>query len=309
MGKSHALRAIDAFSRGLRKPPVLTNDAAAWGGLSICEWKLPWLDGFDLAENDDFIVAYHSAGSHRVRAACNGPWSEKTSIPGLISVIPPDHKVEYAIDGKVSFSSIHIPRHLLEGLSTSPFVGEPNFRFAFEDAFARSCMQILLDEARSTRSCNFPYVHAVARALVLHLMAAFQRDAIAEGSDEEDHRNTSGRRLDAMLDFIDSQLSEPLSLTDLADKVGVSRAHFARRFRTLTGTSPHRYLTMRRIEKAKQLLGETTDSLAQIALEVGFSNQSHFTQVFHATTGITPSQYRRKSESRFPRAPMDATHS
>lgn len=293
MGKSPALRAVDAFSKGLRRPPVLTNDADAWGGLSICEWQVPWLDGFDLEENDDFIVAYHSAGSHRVRAACRGPWSERTSTPGLISVIPPGHRVEYILGGKVSFSSIHIPRDLLEGLATSPFVGQPDFRFAFEDGFAKSCMQTLLDEARSTRACNFPYVHAVARALVLHLMAAFQRDAIAAGSDEEDHRNTSGRRLDAMLDFIDSQLSEPLSLNDLADKVGVSRAHFARRFRILTGTSPHRYLTMRRIEKAKQLLRNESDSLAQIALEVGFSNQSHFTQVFHVVTGMTPSQYRR----------------
>jgi AraC family transcriptional regulator len=56
--------------------------------------------------------------------------------------------------------------------------------------------------------------------------------------------------------------------------------------------SPHRYLILRRVEKAKQLLHDTSASVAQIALDVGFSNQSHFTQVFHAITGQTPGRYR-----------------
>ncbi|WP_428311851.1 hypothetical protein [Hydrocarboniphaga sp.] len=82
MGELCGLRAVDAFSRGLRAPPTLVNDQQAWGGLSVCEWKLPSLDGFNLDENDDFVVANHSDGSRKVRAACNGPLSEKTSIPG-----------------------------------------------------------------------------------------------------------------------------------------------------------------------------------------------------------------------------------
>jgi AraC family transcriptional regulator len=297
MGELCGLRAVDAFSRGLRAPPVLVNDQEAWGGLSVCEWKLPWLDGFNLDENDDFIVAYHSDGSRKVRAACNGPWSAKTSIPGLISVIPPGRKVEYRIEGEVGFCSIHVPGKLLRGLSESTSAAVPDFRFAFEDEFASSCMQILLSEARSGGSFNFPYVHAVTRALVLHLMRGFVKPELPEAAEAISHNN-SGLKLDAMLDFIDSRLTEPLSLNDLADQVGVSRAHFARRFRTVTGMSPHRYVTQRRVEKAKQMLRETSLCLVQIALDVGFSNQSHFTQVFHAFTGETPSQFRRRAGHR-----------
>lgn len=281
-------RALDAFQRGVRSAPVLANDAEAWGGVGVCEWKLPFLDGFELSENDDFIIAHHSEGSRKVRASCNGPWSQTTSTPGLISVIPPDRRVEYTIEGEVSFSTIHVPRRLLSGLAGQSLVEELGFRFAFEDAFASACIENLLGEARRGGACNFPYVHAMTRALILHLMQGFRSETEAEAPQSD-----SGLRLDAMLDFIDSRLTDPLKVDELAARANVSRAHFIRRFRDVTGMSPHRYITLRRIEKAKELLLTTRLGLAQIALDVGFGNQSHFTQVFHALTGVTPSQFRR----------------
>ncbi|WP_428311850.1 helix-turn-helix domain-containing protein [Hydrocarboniphaga sp.] len=209
-------------------------------------------------------------------------------------MIPAGRKVEYRIDGEVSFSSIHVPGKLLRGLSESTSSAVPDFRFAFEDEFASSCIPILLSEARSGGSFNFPYVHATARALVLHLMRGFVKPVMPDGV-EAIPNSESGLKLDAMLDFIDSRLTEPLSLNDLADQVGVSRSHSARRFRAVTGMSPHRYVTQRRVEKAKQMLRETSLCLIQIALDVGFSNQSHFTQVFHSFAGETPSQFRRRA--------------
>jgi AraC family transcriptional regulator len=291
VGNTTSTRALQAFSHALDAAPILATTDVAWGGIAVCDWALPWVDGFVLEENDDFIIAYHTAGSRRVRAACSGPWSDTTSVPGKISVIPPGRRVEYRIEGQVSFCSVHVPRRLLNGLLTSAFLGSPGFRFAFEDIFARSCIEILLNHARSEGYCNFPYVHSVTRALLLHLMVAFESTTPGTLAAQQKLR-ASEAKLDAMLDFIDSRLSEPLTLDDLADRVAVSRAHFVRRFRAVTGISPHRYLIMRRIERAKQLLSRSSMSLADIALQVGFSSQSHFSQAFHAATGHTPSQFR-----------------
>ena len=285
-----ARRAVDAFSAGVRRPPVFVNDADAWGGPAVCEWKLPWTDGFELAENDDFIVAHHSGGSRKVRAACNGPLSETTSTPGLISVIPPGRKVDYVIDGAVSFSSLHVPHQLLDGLEKSMFAAQPDFRFAFRDAFASACMEVLLKQARDASRCNIPYINSVIRALVLHLMASFR----AEGGDASPVlRNDSSVKLDAMLDYIDANLSRHLTLDGLAERAKVSRAHFARRFRAVTGLSPHRYITLRRVDKARELLRNPQLEINRIALDLGFGDQSHFTQVFRASTGTTPGQFRR----------------
>lgn len=284
--------AVDAFRKGLRHAPAVVNRPESWGGVTVCHWKLPYLDGFALSENDEFVVAYHSEGSRKVRAACGGPWSETTSTPGLISVIPPDRRVDYTVEGEVGFSSIHIPRQLVENLAESCFPVTPQFRFAFSDAFASACVDVLMAEARRDGACNFPYVHATARALLLHLMQAFR----ANGDDAPPAPgDDSCRRLDAMLDFIDARLNDPLSVDALAARAHVSRAHFNRRFRNVTGLSPHRYITLRRIEKAKVLLREPARSLAEVALDVGFCNQSHFTQVFHAFTGQTPTQFRKST--------------
>lgn len=291
MNRAHTLCAVDAFSQGLGMPPVLVNDAPAWGGLSVCQWRSSWLDGFELPENDDFIIAYHSAGSRKVRAACNGPWSRTTSIPGRVSVIPPGRKVEYRIDGEVEFSSVHFPRELVDGLAQNGFVAQPDFRFAFEDEFASSCMKVLLEEAASTQF-RFPYVHAVARALIVHLTETYRDGKVPPPPDARQPDEHTARKLDRMLDYIDASLSEHLTLEDMARRVGVSRAHFARRFRDVTGMTPHRYLTLRRVEKARKLLQQSDACLAEIALEVGFSNQAHFSSVFHAVTGVTPSHYR-----------------
>jgi AraC family transcriptional regulator len=286
------MRAVEAFSKALNTKPILAAGEVAWGGIVVCDWKLPWIDGFELAENDDFIIAYHSAGSHRVRASCDGPWSATTSIPGMTSLIPPGRRVEYTIDGRVSFCSIHIPSTLLSGLLTSACVGIPGFRFAFEDTFARGCVEILLNQARRTDFCNFPYVHSVTRALLRHVMESFGTATAARPGVQEESKSRADFELDALLDLIDSQLGEPLSLDYLSGRLGVSRAHLVRRFRAATGISPHRYLMLRRIERAKHLLRESSLSLADIALTVGFSSQSHFTQAFHAATGQTPSRFR-----------------
>jgi AraC family transcriptional regulator len=292
LGDISTMRALEAFSRALQADPVLVNNDVAWGGIAVCDWNLPWIEGFDLEANNDFIIAYHSAGARTVRAACGGPWQATVSVPGMISIIPPGRQVAYRIGGEVSFCSIHVPSALMQGILASACIPAPYFRFAFEDPFARSCVEILVGQARHTEASNFPYVHAVTRALLLHVMEAFRhqdpRSNVTRGGKTDD----TAVKLDAMLDFIDSKLDEHLTLDELAEHVDVSRAHFVRRFRAVTGMSPHRYLTIRRIERAKQVLRDTTMSLGEVALAVGFSSQSHFTQVFHLETGKTPSQFR-----------------
>jgi AraC family transcriptional regulator len=63
-------------------------------------------------------------------------------------------------------------------------------------------------------------------------------------------------------------------------------------FADTTGSSPHRYLTLRRVEVAKRLIALGRCSLAEIALDAGFGSQANFTRVFRKITGITPGQYR-----------------
>jgi transcriptional regulator GlxA family with amidase domain len=82
-------------------------------------------------------------------------------------------------------------------------------------------------------------------------------------------------------------------MADLARACNLSPGHFTRAFKQTTGQPPHRWLMERRIEKAKQLLTDTTLSLAEIAMACGFADQSHFTRVFSRTTHASPGAWRR----------------
>jgi AraC-like DNA-binding protein len=95
-------------------------------------------------------------------------------------------------------------------------------------------------------------------------------------------------------EHIERQLAHKISLPELAGIAGLSAGHFSRAFKQSVGMSPHRYLLQRRIAAAADLIRNTDRPLAEVALNVGFSDQSHFTRVFARESGETPSAFRRR---------------
>ena len=100
------------------------------------------------------------------------------------------------------------------------------------------------------------------------------------------------RSIRRAIEYIHANLSEDVHLEDMATAARLSPFHFAREFRKTTGLAPHRYLMRARITKVKELLWESELSLAAIADEAGFSDQSHMSKVFKRLTGLTPKTFR-----------------
>jgi AraC family transcriptional regulator len=95
-----------------------------------------------------------------------------------------------------------------------------------------------------------------------------------------------------VFEYIESSLSEDLTLRELAGIAGLSTQHFARMFKRVVGASPHQYVVERRVERAKAMLRTTEASLAGISLSTGFCGQSHFTSAFRRAVGLTPTEFR-----------------
>jgi AraC family transcriptional regulator len=102
----------------------------------------------------------------------------------------------------------------------------------------------------------------------------------------------SRERLQRVCDYIEAHLDDRLTLADLAGVACLSPYHFSRSFKQAVGVGPQRYVMERRIERAKILMRRTRQPLASIALEVGFTDQSHLTGVFRRETGMTPGRFR-----------------
>jgi AraC family transcriptional regulator len=99
-----------------------------------------------------------------------------------------------------------------------------------------------------------------------------------------------------IFDLIRSDLGQDLSLQRLAGEVGLSPYHFSRVFKATFGISPHRFVQMQRLDTAaKALRGDRRKSIAEIAIEHGFSSQSHMTELMRRRLGVTPRRMRTGS--------------
>lgn len=95
-----------------------------------------------------------------------------------------------------------------------------------------------------------------------------------------------------VLDYCQAHLGDKIGLEDLARLCGLSRYQFLRRFALTVGLTPHAWLTRLRLERACAVLARAPASIAQVAADVGFYDQSHFNRAFRTAYGVPPSAYR-----------------
>ena len=103
-------------------------------------------------------------------------------------------------------------------------------------------------------------------------------------------------RLKRVVEHVDAHLDRHVTLAEMAERAGLTRMYFAAQVRRATRISPHGYLLRHRIERAQELMRDRAQSLAQIALSVGFGTQPHFSIVFKRLVGQTPCRWRQSVE-------------
>jgi AraC family transcriptional regulator len=142
-------------------------------------------------------------------------------------------------------------------------------------------------EAEDVAGCL--YTETLANALAVHLL---RRYATSRHLDQPFHGGLTPSKLHRTIAYILAHLEHKLSLAEIAAVTQTSPAHFARLFKCATGQTPRQYVTTCRMERAKQLLTETTIPLHEIAARSGYADQSHFTALFRQHVATTPKTYR-----------------
>ena len=142
------------------------------------------------------------------------------------------------------------------------------------------------------------YGESLATALAVYLLTRYAvrryKPALYRGG-------LPGYRLKRVLDYIGDNLADDLSLSQLAAVAGMSPHYFTELFGKSTGHAPHRYVLLKRIERAKLNLCDPVRSVIDAGLDAGFQNPSHFARVFRKFVGTSPSQF--QSEMRPSRRP------
>ena len=134
------------------------------------------------------------------------------------------------------------------------------------------------------------YVESLAQLFAIHLLRHY---CTFKPVLRHDQGGLAHHSLQQVLDYIQTHLEQDISLSQLAKTARVSKYYFIKLFKRSMGITPHRYLVQQRLEQAKQLLKQSNLSLNEIALQCGFTGQSHFTKAFHDAIGLTPKAYRQ----------------
>jgi AraC family transcriptional regulator len=161
--------------------------------------------------------------------------------------------------------------------------------FSKPDLQLQQIAMLLLAELKSGESIGRLYVESLTQVLAIHLLRHY---STATRPVTSQNRSLTRVQLQQVIDYIHTHLNRDLSLAELASVINISPTYFAGLFKQAMGISPHQYVIQQRVERAKLMLSKTDLAIADIALQVGFSSQSHLTQQLKRVTGMTPKQIR-----------------
>ncbi|MDY7535253.1 AraC family transcriptional regulator [Pseudomonas sp. Bout1] len=212
--------------------------------------------------------------------------------PDKLCILPADHQSAWVINGEIRLAHVYFsPEQFALGCVTL-LDREPRELLLRESTFLDDAQQALRFHQLISLNWKEPAERLLTSSLAHELLshALLSQVGMREGLRLKGGLAAHQRR--QLVEYIDQQLAEPVSLGQLAGLCALSEYHFARMFRESFGLPPHQYLLARRLARARELLRGGALPLGEIALACGFSSASHFTNRFRQAMGATPGEYR-----------------
>lgn len=277
-------------------------DKNDWGGIGLSIFQFSGdNEGIPAPAVSDYILGTLILGFGKVACQFNsGHWKSAKLYTGSTSFINKHNQI--ALQWKNSDLSSEKPTtvNLVLGQCIinkaasqisciSPAKIEFENNINLQDPFIHQLALELKSEAENKTPYGKLFGQTAAQLLAIHLL---RKHAVVKPGVKEYTDGLDRKRLREVIDYINDNLNQEISLDSLAVLVGMSNYHFARLFKQSTGIAPHKYVVQCRIEKAKEFLKHTNLSISQISVDLGYESQSHFAMLFKRHTGVTPSRYR-----------------
>lgn len=234
-------------------------------------------------------VSVHVGAPVRIGCRRRGESHCGTAIHGDIDVIPAETASRWELQERDTAFTVSVAPKVLqaamEDLDLDPARLEIVNRFQMRDPQLEHIAWAAMAEMEHGFPCGRLYLESLATALAAQLVSYHStsrpRHAQLNGG-------FSDRKLKAVLAFIEENLANQLSLSQIAGAAGMSISHCTVRFRESVGSPIHQYVIRRRLERAVTLIREGKMSISQIALESGFSHQSHLAMHMRRQMGVSP---------------------
>ena len=253
----------------------------------------------ELLPFDGHLVNVHLSDPNHIVQRRNERTHEGLRITGAVDVIPAGTTPAYF---RMGAASEHISmlltdrfiRRVAQETGADPDAFEVAPFFNTLDPPIEHIGLSLLSEMKTGGLGGELFAESLANVLALHVLRSHSSLGRASRRRVGREGGTSKRSLERATDYINDNLSQKLTLAEIAEAAYMSPRHFSRSFKKDTGLSPHRYVIHRRVERAKALLANTDLNLAEIARAVGFANHSHLSSHVRGLLGVSPGALRRE---------------
>lgn len=274
--------------------PVLSSHKSPWTGIFLEEYSTSAVENLDVA-NPANVLVVQLEETATVEWRPNGAsFSTITFKPGQVAILPAMVPFSARSRNTGSFLALSFEPQFLQ-LAAHELMDPDRLELVMQcpvnDPLLSNVALGLRREAQSGCPGGRCYGETLANAVAVHLVLHFSARDVKP---RETTRGLARYQLGRAIDFIQAHMAEDISLGSLATAAGLSPYHFARLFKRSTGLSPHQYLLRCRVERARGLLIRSKSSIAEIALEVGFCDQSHLASHFKRVYGVTPKAFLRQ---------------
>ncbi|WP_265277313.1 helix-turn-helix domain-containing protein [Nostoc sp. KVJ3] len=213
---------------------------------------------------------------------------------GDISITPAKVPFFGRWDSDKRYLQIRIASRFIQSVARETFSKNPDGlellpEFQIRDHQIEEISMMLLAELKQKNSSSKLYIESLINVLAVDLL---RKHATAKPCLSLYEGGLPQYQREQVLEYINENLHLVIKLVDLAALLSMSQFHFSHMFKQAFGISPYQYVLQQRIERAKELLKHTDQSIMEIALICGFNSHSHLSKQFRHLTGIAPKAYR-----------------
>lgn len=275
---------------------TVQSPRAGWDGVSVRGYRYAGSD-VEVPMLRDYVVVAYRRGRTPMQRRVDGRWTRDVLGPGDVSLLTRAVESHWVWPADIEVVHVYLTADELAATCRQMYerdvvdVELHDVVKADDPAIHRTAMAIAHEAALGAAGSRL-MVDALSCELSVHIL---RRHARVQFHDRPGPGALSFAQQRAVRDHVHAHLGERIPLEALARAVGLSRYHFARRFRQSFGTTPHEFVLRQRIERARTLLERTGTPLLEVAATCGFADQSHLTREFRKRVGVTPGRYRDRS--------------
>ena len=255
------------------------------------------VEELDLEIVDDHHLIYLTQRPSKLFVSSDGHLLHDGPVfPGMMRMASPGEHVHLGIHARTQTLALAVPgpvlRDTLRTLTPAHRPGMVSHMDVFlqPDPQVAQFGRVLFQHKKFDPAHEAMFLHGITETLLAYLLRNHGRSV----QEPAGSGRLSAQEIQHAMDYADANIDCIITLDDWAAELRLPTNEFRRRFRLTAGCSPYAWYMQRRVDRAKELLRDSKEPLCQIALSVGFSSQSHFTEAFRQREGLPPARWREQ---------------